>query len=501
MANFYGLFLILLICASEWTAGSAADDRPSLGEIQNQLQQLTTNYISLKINLESKLTRLEELMEQKDRQHGILEEKVLRLELELLATKERETNQLATKNVMYRTCSEAHAADSSLTMGNYWIDPDGQGVGDDPIFVYCDMATGKTTILHDSEDSIDVGYCTGPGCYTREIIYNATMRQMTTLAELSNECHQSIKYECYDAPLEKDGVIYSWWNDRDGNPQYFWAGSDSSIHTCQCGIDGECINSNVKCNCDAIAPYMLNDNGVVTKKASLPITKLNFGQMSTGVHTLGRFECSGDAIVTGFPTSCEDLWKIGHKMTGFYSVMGTKMVETVYCDFTKSLGDPAFQTWIGFDGVQSTSVYFYVQRSASFYGKNYPITFDLERINTGGAMNAGNGKFTAPVTGTYFFSFFGIADMGGALFDDGNFKASLRMNGELIGRGEADLTQGLSTDTFSLQSTLYLQAGDEIWVQVDQADRMNLYDNGNHYTHFTGWLLQENVAQSLKNRL
>jgi hypothetical protein len=75
-------------------------------------------------------------------QQEILEEKVLRLELELLAPKERETNQLATKNVMYRTCSEARAADPSLTMGNYWIDPDGQGVGDDPIFVYCDMATG-----------------------------------------------------------------------------------------------------------------------------------------------------------------------------------------------------------------------------------------------------------------------------------------------------------------------------------------------------------------------
>jgi hypothetical protein len=27
-------------------------------------------------------------------------------------------------------------------------------------------------------------------------------------------------------------------------------------------------------------------------------------------------------------------------MAGFYSVMGKKMVETVYCDFTKSLGDP-----------------------------------------------------------------------------------------------------------------------------------------------------------------
>jgi hypothetical protein len=160
----------------------------------------------------------------------------------------------------------------------------------------------------------------------------------------------------------------------------------------------------------------------------------------------------------------------------------------------------AFQTWIGFDGVQSTSVYFYVQRNNNFYGTNYPITFDVERINTGEAMNAGNGKFTAPVTGTYFFSFSGIAYMSGTL-DDGNFKASLRWNGELIGRGEADMTQGLSTDTFSLQSTLYLQAGDEIWIQVDEKDEMNLYDNGGHYTHFTGWLLQEDVAQSLKNRL
>jgi hypothetical protein len=25
----------------------------------------------------------------------------------------------------------------------YWIDPDGQGVGDAPISVFCDMSTGK----------------------------------------------------------------------------------------------------------------------------------------------------------------------------------------------------------------------------------------------------------------------------------------------------------------------------------------------------------------------
>jgi hypothetical protein len=43
---------------------------------------------------------------------------------------------------MPRTCREAHLSNPALASGMYWIDPDGQGVGDDPISVYCDMASG-----------------------------------------------------------------------------------------------------------------------------------------------------------------------------------------------------------------------------------------------------------------------------------------------------------------------------------------------------------------------
>ncbi len=54
------------------------------------------------------------------------------------------------------------------------------------------------------------------------------------------------------------------------------------------------------------------------------ITRLNFGQTqlstSSGVHTLGRFECSGSVALNGLPASCEDLWLIGHTLNGFYSV-------------------------------------------------------------------------------------------------------------------------------------------------------------------------------------
>ncbi len=44
---------------------------------------------------------------------------------------------------MTRTCREARLSNPTLTSGMYWIDPDGQGVGDDPISVYCDMNSGK----------------------------------------------------------------------------------------------------------------------------------------------------------------------------------------------------------------------------------------------------------------------------------------------------------------------------------------------------------------------
>jgi hypothetical protein len=38
-------------------------------------------------------------------------------------------------------------ADPSLPTDVYWIDPDGQDVGDDPIQVNCDMSTGIITLF------------------------------------------------------------------------------------------------------------------------------------------------------------------------------------------------------------------------------------------------------------------------------------------------------------------------------------------------------------------
>ena len=45
--------------------------------------------------------------------------------------------------LMPRSCAEARSADPTLQSGNYYVDPDGTNVGDDPIYVYCDMSTGN----------------------------------------------------------------------------------------------------------------------------------------------------------------------------------------------------------------------------------------------------------------------------------------------------------------------------------------------------------------------
>lgn len=85
----------------------------------------------------------------------MLAEKVSQLELALkveretnsklvpFKTDEEVRNQLAGKSAVPRTCLEAMLGDPLLNSGMHWIDPDGQGVGDAPIFVYCDMTSGK----------------------------------------------------------------------------------------------------------------------------------------------------------------------------------------------------------------------------------------------------------------------------------------------------------------------------------------------------------------------
>jgi hypothetical protein len=78
-------------------------------------------------------------------QQEILERKIHQLEVVL--QNEKKINQGNGKSATPRTCREVRDGNPALTSGMYWIDPDGQGVGDPPISVYCNMTTGICNYL------------------------------------------------------------------------------------------------------------------------------------------------------------------------------------------------------------------------------------------------------------------------------------------------------------------------------------------------------------------
>jgi hypothetical protein len=118
----------------------------------------------------------------------------------------------------------------------------------------------------------------------------------------------------------------------------------------------------------------------------------------------------------------------------------------------------------------------------------------------GGAMNLTSGKFTAPVAGKYFFSFTGLVQFSGSSTQQYG-QVSMYKNGDLTAKSFSDeISAANQYETISLQSTLNLSKGDQIWLEIDSlTPGTNL--NGYGYDHFNGFLLEEDISQFVKTLL
>ena len=130
--NQVGIFFILM-CPITFSSGTLVTSE--------ELKELKLEFKQLETKLETKLNQLKEKVTQLEAKNAELETKV---QLQAPGSNNCETiNKLTAKlNGIPRTCQDLRAADPSLPSGMHWIDPDGQSVGDSPIYVYCDMTTG-----------------------------------------------------------------------------------------------------------------------------------------------------------------------------------------------------------------------------------------------------------------------------------------------------------------------------------------------------------------------
>jgi hypothetical protein len=153
------------------------------------------------------------------------------------------------------------------------------------------------------------------------------------------------------------------------------------------------------------------------------------------------------------------------------------------------------QKWIGYADVKSAPVHFYVQRNYTFYNESTPIPFDLAMVNEGNAMDLTSGIFTAPRPGIYFFSFAGTA----RLLSSASLNSFLSLNSNPIGASFVSQNND-PVDQYNpvtLQSTLNLKKGDQVWVEIWYTGSSSLHDDSSHHTHFTGFMLGEEIVASL----
>lgn len=106
-------------------------------------------------------------------------------------------------------------------------------------------------------------------------------------------------------------------------------------------------------------------------------------------------------------------------------------------------------------------------------------------------MNLTSGIFTAPRSGLYFFTFSGMVH-----FTSGSQSylwILLVLNGNDLGMSFVDRAGGYF-ESISLQSTPSLKMGDRVWLRIGDMRNAVLHDNHQHYTHFTGQILQEEFS-------
>ncbi|XP_064436093.1 contactin-associated protein-like 3 isoform X2 [Mirounga angustirostris] len=200
---------------------------------------------------------------------------------------------------LYEQSCEAHKhrGDSS---GLYYIDSDGSGpLG--PALVYCNMTdTTWTSVQHNGSHLARVKSLNGESPHPMFLKYTASMDQLQAIIDHADHCQQELAFHCKKSRLSTghDGTPVSWWVGRTNETHTYWGGSLPDAQKCACGLQGNCLDSQYYCNCDADRNEWTSDTVILSHKEHLPVTQVVMSAtgrpQSEAAYALGPLLCWGD---------------------------------------------------------------------------------------------------------------------------------------------------------------------------------------------------------------
>uniref|UniRef100_A0A8C3G697 Contactin associated protein like 3 n=1 Tax=Cyclopterus lumpus TaxID=8103 RepID=A0A8C3G697_CYCLU len=189
------------------------------------------------------------------------------------------------------------------TSGHFYIDVDGSGPIR-PQLVYCNMTEENTwmVIQHNNTERTRVRPSPGVDQHSVHFDYSTEEEQLLVVISQSKHCEQELSYHCRKSRLlnTPEGSPFSWWlgGPGPGRVQMYWGGAQPGSQQCVCGLQGDCVDPQHYCNCDADRVEWAEDSGLLTHGESLPVRSLVMGDIqrpeSEAAYRVGPLRCHGD---------------------------------------------------------------------------------------------------------------------------------------------------------------------------------------------------------------
>ncbi|XP_008432146.1 contactin-associated protein-like 4 isoform X1 [Poecilia reticulata] len=203
---------------------------------------------------------------------------------------------------VYEQSCEAYKH-SGNTSGYFYIDVDGSGPIK-PQLVYCNMTESDTWMIiqHNNTELTRLRPVSGVDQQSIHFSYSSEEEQLLGSISQSEHCEQELSYHCRKSRLlnTPEGSPFSWWlgGRAPGREQTYWGGAHPGSQQCGCGLQGDCLDPQHYCNCDADRLEWTEDSGLVTHKESLPVRSLVVGDLqrpgSEAAYMVGPLRCYGD---------------------------------------------------------------------------------------------------------------------------------------------------------------------------------------------------------------